>query len=144
MFSTDHNQHQTAEASGRRTTPPPPPALTSKASTGSLFGDDYSHIPLPSSGNTSPPASPDQVGFQLYSPQTMPRINFEGSWLDLESDSDDDALEDSRRGIRRSRRKSSNPKDPSIHSHRSLANIRELKQRGSMHIRRKLAGKGSR
>ncbi|KAJ1958484.1 hypothetical protein GGI12_004718 [Dipsacomyces acuminosporus] len=65
-------------------------------------------------------------------------INFEGSWLDLESDDEGD-------GILRSKRKNSASSKGSTGSsgRATLANIKELTRRSSMHFRKltnKMAG----
>ncbi|KAJ2792160.1 hypothetical protein H4R20_006777 [Coemansia guatemalensis] len=73
------------------------------------------------------------------------RINLQGSWLDLESDDEDNNTRRTAIMPRiRLRRKSSGSVKESLaaFSHNPLANFRELTHRGSVHIR-KLTGRAT-
>ncbi|KAJ2781306.1 hypothetical protein GGI15_003250 [Coemansia interrupta] len=66
------------------------------------------------------------------------RINFEGSWLDIESDSDDEKGASSIFRGRRShnRRKSSGSSVKGTHGSGLGANLKEMTRRSSMHFRK--------
>ncbi|KAJ2354839.1 hypothetical protein GGF43_003032 [Coemansia sp. RSA 2618] len=100
------------------------------SSSSSLFQGDYSHAP-------ASPTTPDHLAFAHNGlPRSSSRINLEGSWLSLESDDEDDYP---RRNPLRMRRKNSaaSAKGAAEAAARSpLANIRELKHRSTLRIRR--------
>ncbi|KAJ2156629.1 hypothetical protein GGF46_005051 [Coemansia sp. RSA 552] len=88
-----------------------------------------------------PPLSPgaaDHPSCAPRRPDSRSRLNFAGSWLDLESDDDDDVEYERRTTLVRMRRKNSGASAKDARN--PLANIRELTHRGSVHIR-KLTGR---
>ncbi|KAJ2760727.1 hypothetical protein IWQ57_006228, partial [Coemansia nantahalensis] len=80
-----------------------------------------------------PPASPtpSTSSFGSISPRHVP--NFEGSWLDIESDDEDDAPALRRLTTSRAHRKSSSAKESPA---RSGFNLRDLTTRGSARLRK--------
>ncbi|KAJ2607632.1 hypothetical protein H4S08_004758 [Coemansia sp. RSA 1365] len=87
------------------------------------------------------PESPtDQTPYlpnYMYHPGT--RINLQGSWLDLESD-DENTTRNLTSRMHMRRKSSGASIKETLSAYNPLANFRELKHRGSAHIR-KLAGK---
>ncbi|KAJ2858913.1 hypothetical protein GGH94_006376 [Coemansia aciculifera] len=117
---------------------PPSPATTS-APEHICFLPSASSMPLP--GAQQKCLSP-----AAYSTRCSSRVNLEGSWLDLESDTECDSGATDSYSLMRMRRKSSgaSSKGSSNGGRNALtANLKELTRRSSMHLRKLTAKMGS-
>ncbi|KAJ2701036.1 hypothetical protein H4R19_005437 [Coemansia spiralis] len=104
-------------------------ALPSGASSSSsLHSGEFPQLPLS-------PTTPEQTAFLPGIARFSPGPNFQGSWLDLESD-DEDGTTTRRATLVRTRRKSSGSSMKEAHSRNPLAGFRELTHRSSMHLRK--------
>ncbi|KAJ2305829.1 hypothetical protein IWW55_001736 [Coemansia sp. RSA 2706] len=101
------------------------PMLNSNLSTSSSLCSDYppspTHFDYPSFSSS---------GIAFNGSRRPSRVNLEGSWLDLESDDEDTIY----RAPLRMRRKNSD--SSSKESRRAISNLRELKNRGTLRIRK--------
>ncbi|KAJ1996981.1 hypothetical protein GGI04_005133 [Coemansia thaxteri] len=128
-------------------------SLVSAASSSSLYststgGAGAGSFPaMPPSPTVASP--PEHVCFMptqkcltpaAYSARHPSRVNLEGSWLDLESDAEDDADAYSLMRMRRKSSGASAKSSAGSSGRAALANFRELTRRSSMHLR-KLTGK---
>ncbi|KAJ1906537.1 hypothetical protein LPJ71_004270 [Coemansia sp. S17] len=113
---------------------PPSPATTT-APEHICFLPAASSMPLPGTKCLSPAA---------YSTRCSSRVNLEGSWLDLESDTEGDATDSY--SLMRMRRKSSGASSKgstNVSRNALAANLKELSRRSSMHLRKLTAKMGS-
>ncbi|KAJ2689878.1 hypothetical protein H4R19_006465 [Coemansia spiralis] len=101
-------------------------SISSASSSASLYPSDFSQLCT----------SPHEHSAFLPSLRSLsPGPNFQGSWLDIDSDNEDDAA--ARRGKPpRLNRKGSGTSLKDAYPRHPLATIRELTRRGSMHLRR--------
>ncbi|KAJ1718179.1 hypothetical protein LPJ61_006775, partial [Coemansia biformis] len=99
------------------------------SSASSLHSGEFPQLPLS-------PTTLEQAAFLPGIARLSPSPNFEGSWLDIETDDEDDTFTRRSTLVRTPRKNSgSSMKDPS-HSRNPLAGIRELTHRSSMHLRK--------
>ncbi|KAJ2763106.1 hypothetical protein IWQ56_004904 [Coemansia nantahalensis] len=107
---------------------PPQLALSSGASSAaSLHSGEFPLLPLS-------PTTLEQAAFLPGIARFSPGPNFQGSWLDLESDDEDGFTR--RATLVRTRRKNSGSSMKEASSRSPLAGFRELTHRSSMHLRK--------
>ncbi|KAJ2419137.1 hypothetical protein GGF41_004756 [Coemansia sp. RSA 2531] len=128
----------------------PPMSLNSAAS--SLYsGGSFPTLPL-SPATTS---APEHICFlpttsmqkclspAAYSTRCSSRVNLEGSWLDLESDTEGDATDSYSLRMRRKSSGASSKVSTNVGRNALTANLKELTRRSSMHLRKLTAKMGS-
>ncbi|KAJ1905141.1 hypothetical protein GGH13_009764 [Coemansia sp. S155-1] len=123
-------------------------SLNSVASSSSLNSAGFPAMP-PSPSTTSAP-SPSGSSIQqkclspaAYSTRCSSRVNLEGSWLDLESDNEDDSADSYSLRMRRKSSGASSKVSTNVGRNVLTANLKELSRRSSMHLRKLTAKMGS-